>query len=263
MAGILSAIKLREAGHTDFTVYEKGDRVGGTWRENTYPGLSCDVPSHSTRTRSPSIPIGATASHRDPRSRPTSNGSLTSTESSNAPASAKRSLGAPSRTAGGISRPRAGGGTRRTWSSPPPGCCTTRTFRTLRASTPSPGLRSTAPAGITASPIDGARVGIVGTGSTAVQLTGALAERVEQLSLFQRTAQWIFPQDNPAYDDAERAAFRDDAANAAGELRPTLRAVRRLRQRHRRRRLRPHEVPRRHLPRQPREQHPSTQSFGS
>ena len=46
MAGILSAIKLREAGYHDFTVFEKGDRVGGTWRENTYPGLSCDVPSH-------------------------------------------------------------------------------------------------------------------------------------------------------------------------------------------------------------------------
>src|SRR3977135_2399697 len=46
MAGILSAIKLTEAGITDFTVYEKADRVGGTWRENTYPGLSCDVPSH-------------------------------------------------------------------------------------------------------------------------------------------------------------------------------------------------------------------------
>src|SRR5690349_24525166 len=46
MAGILSAIKLTEAGHDDFTVYEKADRVGGTWRENTYPGLACDVPSH-------------------------------------------------------------------------------------------------------------------------------------------------------------------------------------------------------------------------
>src|SRR5450759_2967000 len=46
MAGILAAVKLTEAGLTDFTVYEKADRVGGTWRENTYPGLSCDVPSH-------------------------------------------------------------------------------------------------------------------------------------------------------------------------------------------------------------------------
>src|SRR5512139_868329 len=46
MSGILSAIKLREAGYDDFTVYEKADRLGGTWRENTYPGISCDVPSH-------------------------------------------------------------------------------------------------------------------------------------------------------------------------------------------------------------------------
>src|SRR3979409_1857708 len=45
MAGLLSAIKLKEAGLTDFTVYEKADRVGGTWRGNTYPGLAWDVPS--------------------------------------------------------------------------------------------------------------------------------------------------------------------------------------------------------------------------
>ena len=46
MAGILSGVKLLEAGITDFTIYEKGDGPGGTWRENTYPGLACDVPSH-------------------------------------------------------------------------------------------------------------------------------------------------------------------------------------------------------------------------
>src|SRR5438094_197600 len=44
--------------------------------------------------------------------------------------------------------------------------------------------------------LDGARVGIVGTGSTAVQMVSALVGRVEKLSLFQRTAQWIMPQEN-------------------------------------------------------------------
>jgi cation diffusion facilitator CzcD-associated flavoprotein CzcO len=34
------------AGLTDVTVYEKADRRGGTWRDNTYSGISCDVPSH-------------------------------------------------------------------------------------------------------------------------------------------------------------------------------------------------------------------------
>ncbi len=47
MAGILAAIKLLEQGKTNFCVYEKADRIGGTWRDNTYPGLTCDVPSHS------------------------------------------------------------------------------------------------------------------------------------------------------------------------------------------------------------------------
>src|SRR5690242_9044945 len=46
MSGILAAIELREAGFADVVLYEKADRLGGTWRENTYPGLSCDVPSH-------------------------------------------------------------------------------------------------------------------------------------------------------------------------------------------------------------------------
>lgn len=45
MSGIAAVVKLRKAGYTDLTVYEKKDKVGGTWRENQYPGLSCDVPS--------------------------------------------------------------------------------------------------------------------------------------------------------------------------------------------------------------------------
>jgi hypothetical protein len=47
MAGLLCAIKLREAGYDNIAIYEKADRIGGTWRENTYPGLTCDVPSHA------------------------------------------------------------------------------------------------------------------------------------------------------------------------------------------------------------------------
>ena len=46
VSGICMAIKLKEAGFSNLVIYEKADRVGGTWRENTYPGVSCDVPSH-------------------------------------------------------------------------------------------------------------------------------------------------------------------------------------------------------------------------
>src|SRR4051795_5862643 len=43
--GIVMGIRLKRAGY-DFTIYEKSDGVGGTWRDNTYPGAACDVPSH-------------------------------------------------------------------------------------------------------------------------------------------------------------------------------------------------------------------------
>jgi cation diffusion facilitator CzcD-associated flavoprotein CzcO len=44
-AGIGMAIKLRESGRHDFVILEKDDDLGGTWRDNTYPGCACDVPS--------------------------------------------------------------------------------------------------------------------------------------------------------------------------------------------------------------------------
>ncbi|UGT43864.1 NAD(P)/FAD-dependent oxidoreductase [Nocardia yamanashiensis] len=44
-AGIGAAIRLRQKGVSDFLIFERGDRVGGTWRDNTYPGAACDIPS--------------------------------------------------------------------------------------------------------------------------------------------------------------------------------------------------------------------------
>lgn len=44
-AGLGAAIKLDEAGHKDFLVLERAAEVGGTWRDNSYPGAACDVPS--------------------------------------------------------------------------------------------------------------------------------------------------------------------------------------------------------------------------
>src|SRR5215475_3903288 len=46
MSGMLMGMRLKAAGIATFTIYEKADRVGGTWRDNTYPGLVCDVPAH-------------------------------------------------------------------------------------------------------------------------------------------------------------------------------------------------------------------------
>ncbi len=43
--GIAMAVKLREAGIDDFVILERAAALGGTWRDNTYPGCACDVPS--------------------------------------------------------------------------------------------------------------------------------------------------------------------------------------------------------------------------
>ncbi|RZF49874.1 NAD(P)/FAD-dependent oxidoreductase [Acinetobacter halotolerans] len=45
ISGIATAIRLDQVGYTNYKIIEKANRVGGTWRENTYPGCGCDVPS--------------------------------------------------------------------------------------------------------------------------------------------------------------------------------------------------------------------------
>src|SRR5688572_25648505 len=45
-AGLAMGAKLKQAGIHDFVLLEKAHEVGGTWRDNTYPGAACDVPSH-------------------------------------------------------------------------------------------------------------------------------------------------------------------------------------------------------------------------
>jgi cation diffusion facilitator CzcD-associated flavoprotein CzcO len=44
LGGLAAAIRLKQAGYHNLTIFEKADRVGGTWAQNTYPGCSCDVP---------------------------------------------------------------------------------------------------------------------------------------------------------------------------------------------------------------------------
>ncbi len=45
-AGLAMAIRLKENGIEDFTLFERADELGGTWRDNSYPGCACDVESH-------------------------------------------------------------------------------------------------------------------------------------------------------------------------------------------------------------------------
>jgi cation diffusion facilitator CzcD-associated flavoprotein CzcO len=210
MAGVLSAIKLREAGYDDVTVYEKGESVGGTWRENTYPGLSCDVPSHLYSYSFEPNPEWTQRFSPGPEIR--------------------RYFEDVARKHGVLDRIRFREEVARCEFSDGRWQLATKSGRrdvadVLIGATgvlhhprhpDIPGVDTFAGACFHSArwdhsvPLDGRRVGVIGTGSTAVQITGALVPRVAKFTLFQRTAQWVAPQDNPAYTDAERAAFRAD-----------------------------------------------------
>ena len=45
-SGLALAVELKRAGRDDFVILERANEVGGTWRDNSYPGCACDVPSH-------------------------------------------------------------------------------------------------------------------------------------------------------------------------------------------------------------------------
>jgi cation diffusion facilitator CzcD-associated flavoprotein CzcO len=207
MSGILSAIKLQEAGLDDYVIYEKAERLGGTWRENTYPGIACDVPSH---LYSYSFEPNPDWSHRF-----SPGGEIQAYFEGIA-----RRYGVDKRIRFGAEIVRCefnGGRWHVQTASGQRDVADIVIAATGVLHHPNlpdiPGLDAFRGACFHSArwdhgvALDGARLGIVGTGSTAVQIVSAVIDRVAKLSLFQRTAQWIAPQENPAYSAEEKAQF--------------------------------------------------------
>src|SRR4051812_16783572 len=44
-AGLVAALRLKKSGRNSFAIFERASELGGTWRDNTYPGCACDVAS--------------------------------------------------------------------------------------------------------------------------------------------------------------------------------------------------------------------------
>lgn len=210
MAGILSAIQLREAGYSNFIIYEKADTLGGTWRANTYPGLACDVPAHLYTYSFEPNPGWSHVFAPGPEIRAyfenvakkygvldcVSFGEEVSscefikgrwqirirngrTDEADVVIAATGVLHHPNR----------------------PDIPGLSTFRGACFHSAEWDHRVT---------LDGKRVGVIGTGSTAIQITSALVNRVDKFKLFQRTAQWVLKMENTPYTAAERAAFARD-----------------------------------------------------
>ncbi len=203
-AGLGLAIKLHEAGITDFVVLEKADSLGGTWRDNTYPGCACDVPSYLysysfapsrewTRMYAESAEIRAylerVATERGVRGYLRFGAELVRAEHG------KR--GWSVETADG-----------RTWTSD---VLVLATGGLSRPQLPRiPGLDTFAgPSFHTARwrhdvPLAGRRVGVIGTGASAIQLVPHVAREAGQLHVFQRTPPWIIEKSDVEFTPLQR-----------------------------------------------------------
>src|SRR3954463_6829847 len=192
VSGLAMGLRLRRAGY-DFTIFEKASEVGGTWRDNRYPGLTIDVPS----------PLYTFAGHRHPGWRRWMPDQLETPHYHRAVATRTglrehirfdTEVVAATWTGDEWEVETAGGDSER--------------FRVLVCATgflhhpriPAlEGLESFAGDLVHSARwrdeivTAGRRVGVVGNGSTGVQLVGALGGVASQVTLIQRTPQWIFP----------------------------------------------------------------------
>lgn len=210
MAGILSAIRLGDAGLDDFVLYEKADRVGGTWRENRYPGVGCDVPSH---LYSYSFAPNPEWSHYFSPGH--------EIQAYFEDVSARYGVDARVRFGTEVTRLAFEEGY---WNLEASGGVRDRVDVVIAATGvlhhPSyPDIEGLDSFGgemfhtarwDSSVDLEGQRVGIIGTGSSAVQIVSAIVDTTGELALFQRTPQWILGLENPAYSEEDKERFRSD-----------------------------------------------------
>ena len=197
-AGTLMAIKLLERGCRDFVVLEKADRLGGTWRDNTYPGAACDVAAHLysySFARNPwwrsryakgaaiwNYHHGVAARH----------GVLPFIRYRQEVASAQfdgRQWHLQTTTGEGYCADVVIAATGRLHHPVVPNIAGAETFG-------GPSFHTSR--WDHSVPLADKRIGLIGTGSTATQVITTLASTVSRLSIFQRTPQWVFPvKDTP------------------------------------------------------------------
>lgn len=208
MSGIGMAVKLQDAGVCDAVILEKGEEYGGTWRENTYPGLACDVPApFYTYTFAPNpgwthrFASGAeihrylcgVADRYGLRARTRFGAEVTACTWEDGAWTVEIAGGGSLRAdvvvaaTGVLHRPRVPDiPGRDTFSGP--------AFHSARWDHDVP--------------LDGARIGVIGTGSTGVQLVTELGDRGHEVVQFQRTPQWVLPLPNTSYSPLLRRAQR-------------------------------------------------------
>jgi len=205
MSGLLMGIRLKMAGIDNFRIYEKASSIGGTWRENRYPGLSCDVPSFFysysfepkldwTQRFSPGPEIREyfeqVADKYEMRR-------YISFE--NSVESARYERGGWSIETGRGDRVRA------TVLIAATGPLHHKKYPHISGLEDFAGDAFHSADWNHEAKLEGKRIGVIGNGSTGVQMMTPLSEVASRLTMFQRTAQWVYPVGNIRYTERQRA----------------------------------------------------------
>jgi cation diffusion facilitator CzcD-associated flavoprotein CzcO len=208
-SGLGAAIRLKQAGHTDMVILERAGDVGGTWRDNTYPGCRCDVQSN---LYSYSFEPKADWSESFP-SQPELWAYLRAV-------SGKYGLGRYLRLGHEVTGARWDPGSGRWRVSTTAGNFSARYLvaavgALVEPSMPDiPGIESFGGTIMHSARWDnswqaaGRRVAVVGTGASAIQIVPSIQPEVEHLTVLQRTAPFVVPHTNHRVTPRVKALYR-------------------------------------------------------
>ena len=209
-SGIAMGVQLKRAGIESFTILEKAGDVGGTWRDNTYPGAACDVPSHLycfsfepkpdwSRAFSPQQEIQEYLRH----------------------CVAKYGLGPHlqfhKKVTGAEFDERTGTWTVRIENGEPMraralvlgnGALHVPAYPEIPGRESFEGRMFHSAEWDHAYDLRGKRVAVIGTGASSIQFVPQIAPEVEKLQVFQRTPPWIAPKPDHAFSERRKSLFR-------------------------------------------------------
>jgi cation diffusion facilitator CzcD-associated flavoprotein CzcO len=214
MAGILAGVKLRERGETDIIILEKAGSVGGTWRENRYPGLTCDVPAHAYTFSFAPNPEWSAYYAPGPEIRAYFEGLVSRYGLAPYLKLNREVIACSFDDASAQWRITDAAG--EVWIADvliaASGVLHHPNIPEIEGRASFAGACFHSAQWNDDAKLDGARVGVIGSGSTGVQIVTALADRAKRVVHLQRSPQWIMPVPFFLYTDAERQAFRDNPA---------------------------------------------------
>jgi cation diffusion facilitator CzcD-associated flavoprotein CzcO/acetyl esterase/lipase len=208
--GVGMAIMLKRAGIDDFLILERGDGVGGVWRDNTYPGAACDVPSHVYSFSFEPNPDWS----RSFASQDEIHAYLRNCAQKYGLAAQLRCHAEVSEAsfdeAAGLWRVRLRDGAE----------LSARILITATGQLSNPAMPRIEGLGSFRGPafhsarwdhsvdLTGKRVAVIGTGASATQFVPAIAPKVGRLTVFQRSPGWIIPRPDKPYRTWQKSLFK-------------------------------------------------------